>query len=106
MLLAFPEVQALRSLSSDGRLLFSSRIVRLFAYGFLSIVLALYLAQLGLSERQIGLLLTLTLAGDAIISLWITSVADRLGRRRMLLVGAGLMILAGLGFALSHSLLV
>jgi len=104
MLLAFPEVQALRSLSSDGRLLFSTRIVRLFAYGLLSVVLVLYLAQLGLSEPQIGLVLTLTLAGDAIVSLWITSVADRLGRRRMLLVGAGLLILTGLVFALSRNL--
>src|SRR5262249_36367189 len=75
-------------------------------YGFLSVVLVLYLAQLGLSEAQIGLLLTLILAGDAIISLWITSVADRLGRRRMLLVGAGLMVLAGLLFALSRNLLM
>src|SRR5437867_3419982 len=106
MLLALPEVQALRALTTDGRLLFSTRIVRLFAFGFLSVVLALYLAQLGLSEPQIGLLLTLTLAGDALISLWITSIADRLGRRRMLLVGAALMVLAGLVFALSHNLLV
>src|SRR6266540_4182042 len=106
MLLALPEVQALRALTTDGRLLFSTRIVRLFAFGFLSVVLALYLAQLGLSESQIGLLLTLTLAGDAILSLWITSVADRFGRRRMLLVGAGLMILAGLVFALSRAVLV
>ncbi len=106
MLLALPEVQALRALTADGRLLFSTRIVRLFAYGFLSVVLVLYLAQLGLSEPQIGLLLTLILAGDAIISLWITSIADRIGRQRMLLVGAGLMVLAGLLFALSRNLLV
>jgi MFS family permease len=106
MLLALPEVQALRALTTDGRLLFSTRIVRLFAYGFLSVVLVLYLAQLGLSEAQIGLLLTLTLAGDAVVALWITSVADRLGRRRMLLVGAGLMVLAGLLFALSRNILV
>src|SRR5215213_5748382 len=101
MLIALPEVQALRALTVDGRLLFSTRIVRLFAYGFLSVVLALYLAQLGLSEQDIGLVLTLTLVGDAVISLWITSVADRLGRRRMLIVGAGLMILAGLVFAIT-----
>src|SRR5919197_2960046 len=106
MLLALPEIQALRALTTDGRLLFSTRIVRLFAYGFLSVVLVLYLAQLGMSEPQIGLLLTLILAGDAVISLWITTVADRLGRRRMLLVGAGQMVLAGLGFALSRNLLV
>jgi MFS family permease len=104
MLLTFPEVEALRTLSSDGWLLFSTRIVRLFAYGLLSVALALYLAQLGLNEAQIGLLLTLTLVGDALVSLWIASVADRFGRRRMLLVGAALMILAGLTFALSHNL--
>jgi MFS family permease len=74
------------------RLLFTARIVRLFCYGFLSVVLALYLTQAGLSERQIGLLFTLTLAGDAGISLWLTTTADRLGRRRTLLVGSLLMV--------------
>ena len=99
-----PEAHALRALSADGRLLFSTRMVRLFAYGFLSVVLALYLAQLGLSEPQIGLLLTLTLAGDAVLSLWVSSVADRFGRRRMLVAGAWLMVLAGLVFALSRNI--
>lgn len=91
----------LRALTIDERLLFATRIVRLFAYGFLSVVLVLYLAQVGLSEAQIGLLLTLTLIGDTLISLWITTRADHLGRRRMLLVGAGLMLFAGLLFALT-----
>jgi len=87
----------------DGYLLFSTRIVRLFAYGFVSVVLALYLAQVGLSETQIGLLLTLTLVGDTAISLWITTNADRIGRRRMLVVGAGLMLFAGALFALTRN---
>ena len=56
----------------DVRVLFATRILRLFAYGFLSVVLVLYLAAAGLSEREIGLLLTLTLVGDTLISLWIT----------------------------------
>ena len=81
MLLQLPEFQALRTLTSDGRLLFCTRIVRLFAYGFLSVVLVLYLAQIGLSNQEIGWLLTWTLVGDAIISLGIASVADRVGRR-------------------------
>ncbi len=89
----------LRTLTTDERLLFATRTVRLFAYGFLSVVLVLYLAQIGLSETQIGLLLTLTLVGDTAISLWITTSADRIGRRRMLVLSAGLMILAGLIFA-------
>ena len=87
----------------DIRLLFSTRIVRLFAYGFLSVVLVLYLAQVGLEEGQIGLLLTLTLVGDTAISLWITTNADRLGRRRMLLAGACLMIFAGILFVLTRN---
>ncbi len=87
----------------DIRLLFSSRIVRLFCYGFLSVVLALYLALNGLSKGQIGLLFTLTLAGDAAISLFLTTSADRFGRRRTLLVGAVLMIGAGSVFILTRN---
>jgi len=86
---------------NDIFLLFSARIVRLFAYGALSVVLALYLHEAGLAEAQIGLLFTLTLAGDAGISLWITTTADRVGRKRMLILGAGLMILAGVVFSLT-----
>jgi MFS family permease len=89
------ELSVLNILTQDGRLLFTTRIARLFAYGFLSVILVLYLAQVGLEEAQIGLLLTLTLVGDTIISLWITTNADRIGRRRMLIAGALLMIFAG-----------
>ncbi len=90
-------------LSKDGRILFSTRILRLFAYGFLSVILALYLSQIGLSEVNIGLLFTLTLLGDTVISLWITTHADRLGRRRMLIAGAVLMILAAALFAATRN---
>ncbi len=75
---------------------------RLFAYGFVSVVLVLYLAAAGLSEAKIGLLLTLTLLGDTAISLRLTTAADRWGRRRTLLVGAALMLLAGAVFALTR----
>jgi MFS family permease len=93
-------------LGRDGRLLFATRAARMFAYGFLSVVLVLYLAGLGFSEGRIGLLLTLTLAGDTLISLWITLHADRLGRKRMLILGAALMVVAGVPFALSGNFLV
>lgn len=89
--------------NKDVRILFATRITRLFAYGFLSVVLALYLIEAGLSARQIGLLLALTLAGDAAISLWLTTRADRIGRRRMLTVGAILMLLAGVAFLLTRN---
>ncbi len=91
----------LRALGHDGLLLFITRSVRLFAYGFLSVVLVLYLAQVGLNETEIGLLLTLTLVGDTFISLWITTHADQVGRRRMLVAGAALMVFAGFLFAVT-----
>ncbi len=86
----------------DATLLFITRSTRLFAYGFLSIVFVLYLARIGLGGPAIGLLLALTLLGDAGISLWITTRADRMGRRRMLLLGAALMVAGGIAFLLTR----
>jgi MFS family permease len=87
-------------------LLFSTRIIRLFCYGFLSVVLALYLSEIGLTNGQIGLLFTFTLFGDAGISLWLTTSADRLGRKRTLILGALLMAGAGLAFVLTRNYIV
>src|SRR5688500_20142699 len=87
----------------DIPLLFSTRIIRLFCYGFLSVVLALYLSETGLTEVQIGLLFTRTLIGDAVITLWLTTSADKFGRKRTLLLGALLMAGAGIVFFLTQN---
>jgi MFS family permease len=87
------------TLDRDARLIFLTRGLRMFGYGFVSVVLVLYLAALGLPDYEIGLLLTLTLLGDAAITLWLTTHADRVGRRRVLNVGSVLMAFAGVGFA-------
>src|SRR6202163_2018299 len=97
--------RVLRTLSSDGWLLFVTRFARLFAYGSLSVILVFYLIGLGLTEAQAGLVLTLTLVGDVIVSLYLTTRADRIGRRRMLIVGSILMAAAGLAFACTSNLL-
>ena len=97
---------ALRILTRDGWLLFLTRFIRLFAYGSLSVVLVFYLIGLGLSETQTGMLLTLTLVGDTVVSLSLTTRADRIGRRRMLIVGAILMAAAGFAFACTSNLLL
>ncbi len=94
---------ALRALTADGRLLLATRIARLLAYGFLSVVLVLYLSELGLSNTRIGILLALTLVGDTVVSLWMTTAADRIGRRRMLVIGAGLMLFAGAIFLMTNN---
>ena len=90
---------SLRGLDRDGRILFGLRTLRMFGYGFLAVVLVLYLDAIGLDALTIGLVLTLALVGDTVISLWLTTHADRLGRRRVLLAGSVLMVVAGLVFA-------
>jgi MFS family permease len=95
----------LRDLTGDGWLLFLARFTRLFAYGSLSVILVFYLVSLGLNEAQTGLLFTLTLAGDVVVSLYLTTRADRMGRRRMLIIGAFLMAGAGLAFAFTRNFL-
>jgi len=92
-------VASLRGLARDGRLLFATRVLRMFGYGFLAVVLVLYLAALGLDALTIGIVLTLTLIGDTLISLWLTTNADRIGRRRVLVAGSLLMVGAGVVFA-------
>ena len=95
----------LRALNRDAWLLFATRFIRLFAYGALSVVLVFYLVgHRASASPQIGILLTATLVGDTLVSLFLTTRADRIGRRRMLIVGAALMAGAGLAFAFTTSL--
>jgi MFS family permease len=85
--------------AADLRLLFATRALRMFAYGVGSVVLVLHLVAAGVGEARIGLLLTLTLLGDVAVSFLITTRADRVGRRRMLALGGGLVVAAGAAFA-------
>src|SRR5215471_1031318 len=97
--------QALQNiLTKNVQLLFLTRVIRLFGYGALSVVLVLYLSSAGLSDSRIGLLLTLILVGDIAVSLFLTTRADRFGRRRSLVIGSILMAGAGIVFAATSSL--
>ena len=94
---AYPHPHAER----DIRILFLTRFARLYGYGAVAIMLVLYLARLGFSGSEIGLLLSLTMFGDVGVSLWLTTHADRFGRRRTLILGSFLMAGSGLVFAAS-----
>ena len=75
--------------------LFCTRSIRLFAFGLVSVILAFFLTERGFNTGQVGWLLTLTLLGDAVISLFLTTRADRCGRRRTLVISGMLMVVAG-----------
>ena len=93
-------------LSRDGWLLFATNGVRLFAYGFIAVVLGLYLKELGLPAWAIGVVFTAAIGGGGVMTGLLSAVADRAGRRKVLVLGAALMALAGTVFALSDNWLV
>jgi MFS family permease len=89
-------------LSADGKKLLATRVLRTFGYGYLAVVLGIYLQQLGLDPRQVGILLTGAIAGSAVMTLAWSLVADRYGRRRTVAAMA-LLAAGGLLFALTDN---
>ncbi|MBI3803931.1 MAG: MFS transporter [Nitrospirae bacterium] len=91
----------MRGLGRDGLLLISARMVRAFAYGFGSLILAIYLRERGLSEGKIGVVLTASILSGTLFTLLAARYADRFGRRSTLLFFSVLMGASGLLFAFS-----
>ena len=89
------------SAARDVRILFVTRFTRLFGYGAIAVMLALYLARLGFDGSRIGLLLSLTLFGDVAVTIYLTTHADRFGRRRTLVLSGLLMAASGFVFGSS-----
>ncbi|KAK1774395.1 major facilitator superfamily domain-containing protein [Copromyces sp. CBS 386.78] len=105
-LFALTGLPSLLSTPHDALLIILNRTTRMLSYGASSLILALFFSSLDFSDSQIGLFMTLTLLGDVILSLLLTLVADRLGRRRTLLIGAVMMISSGIVFATCENYLV
>lgn len=93
----------LRWVSRDGKRILAARALRSFAYGFLSVVLAIYLSLLGFEAAHVGLILTGTLVSSAAFTVFVSFWADRIGRRRVLLLFGALMALSGGLFALTQN---
>ncbi len=90
-------------LSKDGKLLLTARILRTFGYGFLSVVLAIYLKLLGINDILIGLLLGATLVNSVVFTLIASIFADKVGRRKTLIVYAILKSASGTVFVLTEN---
>ncbi|MBE3047549.1 MFS transporter [Candidatus Bathyarchaeota archaeon] len=87
----------------DAWLIILSRTARMFAFGAISLTMALFFAELGFSDLRIGLFMSLTLLGDVALGVVVTLMADGLGRRRVIFAGGLLMALSGLVFATFES---
>jgi len=81
---------------------FVAKSARTFCYGFLGIVLPVYLDELGLSAVGIGVAVTLTLGGSAALTWAVRRPAERFGGRAVLLALAGLTGIAACLLLLSR----
>jgi MFS family permease len=77
--------------------------LRSFAYGLMAVILGVALASKGFSTATIGILITVSLAGDMIGTYMIGLVADNWGRRRTLALLSLLMAATGVIFGLVTS---
>lgn len=89
--------------SRDVKFLCAQRFFRLFAYGATFLILVHFLTSLGLSDKLAGLFMTLTMLGDALISFVLVLITDKIGRRKILALGAILMTTSGVVFAASST---
>jgi MFS family permease len=95
-----------RLLSREGRLIFAGRALRSFAFGWLSVILALYLAERGFSATLIGTAFTATMVEDALVTMLLSTVAARVGPARLMALTATLMAVGGVLLATAESRLL
>jgi MFS family permease len=90
-------------LAAEGRLIFAGRALRSFSFGWLSVILALYLDRRGFSAGEIGAVFSATMVEDALLTMLLSTLAARLGPARVMAATAPLMTLGGLLLAIADS---
>lgn len=88
--------------AADTTRIFVLRSLRAFGFGFLAVLLALYLERFGFGAAQLGLYLSLATLGGIGTNLLFSRLADRRGRRRILALAAALYTLAGILLAVAQ----
>jgi hypothetical protein len=72
------EILHFKWISKDGKLILIARLVRNFSYGFLSIILAIYLRLVGLDSFLVGIVLTASLSQGQLPWLQVSYLQDYL----------------------------
>ena len=82
----------------NARLVFTAKTVRTFCYGALGVLLPVYLVELGMDARQLGIAVTLTLLASTTMTFMIRWPAERWGPRAALMAQAALIVVSALVF--------
>jgi len=85
--------------SSQVRRILLAKGLRAFGDGFVSVLLPLYLIELGQNSLQVGIIATATLFGSGVLTLVVGMRAYRFPYRTLLLAATVLMAATGVGFA-------
>ena len=91
------------ALARDARLVFIAKTTRTFCYGSLGVLFPVYLTELGLDARGLGIAVTLALLSSAVLTVAVRRPAQRWGPRTALLGLAALSVLAALLFLVAKS---
>jgi MFS family permease len=85
--------------SGELRILLAARALRGVTDGLVSLILPAYLLVLGYGPFEAGLLATATLAGSALLTLFVGLYVHRVSGRTLLMLASVLMLMTGLAFA-------
>jgi MFS family permease len=93
-------------INRDGKLIILSWGLRAFVQGSASVILALYLDKLGYTLVEIGAFLSAGVAGAACLNFVVSLVAERMGRRRLMVFFGILISAASLGMVFANNLIL
>jgi MFS family permease len=89
--------------TADGRKLIATRSVRAFVDGMVYVILPGFLLALGLSGVQIGAVVTASLLGSAVTTIFVGIYGHRIAPARLLAMAALLMCATGVAFGFASS---
>jgi MFS family permease len=102
----FSGLSVLKAFPRDVKILVTTRVLRSFGTAILSVIFSIYLSKLGASAIAIGLTFTGVALFSAFRSLLEGMMADRYGRKPVLLFTSGLLVVGGTIMALTTNISV
>jgi len=85
MSIPFTFALPVNQLSRDARIIIIARSLTTFAHGFLAVLLGIYLAEIGFTLLQVGAFFSVGVAGGAVFASFVGVLADKIGRRKLLI---------------------
>ncbi len=80
----------------NGKIILLAKTIRVFSYGFISIILPYYLKSLGYSATVVGIIVTIAVLSNAIFNIIVGKYGEIIGRNRTLRIFSIFMIISSI----------